>query len=195
MIYDIENDCLQLQNYNKLLFDIASKLDKCLMLVIACGFSLNDLLHEPVDNQYVQVLKQILKKLKFFIHCVEQLAKVECNPEVRQQFHGIFESQLKSILKHLNDLQMSEALLFHKNLGEYIHTIAQIIFRDELHITKVKKLVIFSMYQIVTTTIYNQGNQDQCANQNRDGRIGLLISPMKFKNFEPQLAEASKQYR
>jgi hypothetical protein len=29
---------------------------------------------------------------------------------------------------------------------------------------------------------------------NRDGKIGLLISPMKFKNFEPQLAEASKQY-
>lgn len=41
------------------------------MLVIACGFSLNDLLHEPVDNQYVQVLRQILKKLKFFMHCVE----------------------------------------------------------------------------------------------------------------------------
>ena len=71
MIYDIENDCLQLKNYNKILFDIAAKLDKCLMLVIACGFSLNDLLHEPVDNQYVQVLKQILKKLKFFIQCVE----------------------------------------------------------------------------------------------------------------------------
>jgi hypothetical protein len=53
MIYDIENDCLQLNNYDKLLFEIAAKLDKCLMLVIACGFSLNDLLHYPVDNQYV----------------------------------------------------------------------------------------------------------------------------------------------
>lgn len=53
MVYDIENDSLQLKNYNKVLFDIAAKLDKCLMLVIACGFSLNDLLHEPVDNQYV----------------------------------------------------------------------------------------------------------------------------------------------
>ena len=49
-IYDIENDQLQLANYNQVLFDIAAKLDKCLMLVIACGFSLNDLLHEPVDN-------------------------------------------------------------------------------------------------------------------------------------------------
>ena len=53
MIYDVENDALQLENYNKLLFDISVKLDKCLMLVIACGFSLNELLHNPVDNQYV----------------------------------------------------------------------------------------------------------------------------------------------
>jgi hypothetical protein len=53
MIYDVENECLQLQNYNKTLFDISAKLDKCLMLVIACGFSLNDLLHEPVENKYV----------------------------------------------------------------------------------------------------------------------------------------------
>ena len=50
MIYDIENECLNLTNYNKLLFEIAARLDKCLMLVIACGFNLNDLLQEPVDN-------------------------------------------------------------------------------------------------------------------------------------------------
>jgi hypothetical protein len=37
------------------------------------------------------------------------------------------------------------------------------------------------MYSVVTTTIYNQGNE----HHNQDGKIGLLISPMKFKNFEP----------
>ena len=47
------------------------------------------------------------------------------------------------------------------------------------------------MYCVVTTTIYNQGNQDQNPQGNRDGKIGLLISPMKFKNFEPQLLEAA----
>lgn len=67
MIYDLEGDQLQLQNYNKVLFDIATKLDKCLMLVIACGFSLHDLLQQPVDNQYVEVIKLILSKLRFFI--------------------------------------------------------------------------------------------------------------------------------
>lgn len=92
MIYDVENDCLQLQNYNKVLFEISAKLDKCLMLVIACGFSLNDLLHEPVDNQYVQVLKQILKKLKFFISCIEQLSKFDLQDSKTQEFHEIFEN-------------------------------------------------------------------------------------------------------
>ena len=75
MIYDIENDNLQLQNYNKELFDLTAKLDKCLMLVIACGFSLNDLLHFPVDNQYVQVLKELLNKFRFFINIVDKLSK------------------------------------------------------------------------------------------------------------------------
>lgn len=137
MIYDVEKDCLQLQNYHKVLFDIAAKLDKCLMLVIACGFSLNDLLHEPVDNQYVEVLKTLIKKLNFFIQCVEKLSKMDTTDPEAQKFHGVFESQLKALLKHLNDLQVSEALLFHKTLGEYIHTIAQIIFRGELHIERV----------------------------------------------------------
>ena len=50
---------------------------------------------------------------------------------------------------------MSEALLFHKSLQDYIYSIAQLIFRTDLHTTKVKKLAIFAMYKVVTTTIYN----------------------------------------
>ena len=39
MIYDTENNRVNLGNYNESLFTIASKLDKCLMLIVACGFS------------------------------------------------------------------------------------------------------------------------------------------------------------
>jgi hypothetical protein len=74
------------------------------MLVIACGFSLNDLLHNPVDNQYVQVLKELLLKLKFFIQCVDKLSTIEIDIKIKNEFHEIFEGQIKSILKHLNDL-------------------------------------------------------------------------------------------
>jgi hypothetical protein len=38
-----EGGPLSLQNFNEMIFSIASKLDKCLMLVVACGFSLNSL--------------------------------------------------------------------------------------------------------------------------------------------------------
>ena len=157
MIYDSENKRIQMHLYNQLLFEIAAKLDKCLMLVIACGFSLNDLLHEPVDNKFVQVLKLIIQKLNFFCQCIESLSEMDLKEQKIQEFHEIFENQIKSILKHLNDLQVSEALLFHKSLGEYMHSVAQIIFKGELHILRVKKLAIYSMYSILTTTIYNQG--------------------------------------
>jgi len=56
--------------------------------------------------------------------CVEQLSKFDSKDDNVEKFHQIFESQLKALLKHLNELQVSEALLFHKTLGEYIHTIA-----------------------------------------------------------------------
>jgi hypothetical protein len=77
MIYDTENKRIQLHLYNQLLFEIAAKLDKCLMLVIACGFSLNDLLHEPVDNKFVQVLKLMIQKLKFYNSCIESLSQMD----------------------------------------------------------------------------------------------------------------------
>jgi hypothetical protein len=54
MIYDQSTSTLTLDKFNKDLFELASKLDKCLQLVIACGFSLHDLLGEPKNNQFVR---------------------------------------------------------------------------------------------------------------------------------------------
>lgn len=94
------------------------------------------------------------------------------------------------------ELQVSEYLLFHKSLQDYIYSVAQLIFRTDLHTVKVKKLAIFAMYKVVTTNIYNQGsNQEQSSSKGGPGKYGLLISPMRFKNLEPQLAEAARQYR
>jgi hypothetical protein len=55
MIYDASTDSLNLANYNDVLFELATKLDKCLLLVVACGFSLNDLISEPKNNLYIKV--------------------------------------------------------------------------------------------------------------------------------------------
>lgn len=48
------NDTLQLQNFNETIFEIASKLDKVLIMVVSCGFGLNNLPQEPETNIYVE---------------------------------------------------------------------------------------------------------------------------------------------
>ena len=49
-----DGNTLTLDKFNQDLFDLAAKLDKCLQLVIACGFSLHDLMTEPKNNQFVK---------------------------------------------------------------------------------------------------------------------------------------------
>jgi hypothetical protein len=48
------NDQLQLHNFNEVIFEIASKLDKVLIMVVSCGFALNNLPQEPETNIYVE---------------------------------------------------------------------------------------------------------------------------------------------
>lgn len=79
MIYDQNTNSLNLTNFNELLFDLTSKLDKCLMNVIGCGFSLNDLINEPKHNLYVKVTAQLILKLKLYTVCVEKLSEGTIN--------------------------------------------------------------------------------------------------------------------
>jgi hypothetical protein len=47
---------LNFDNFNLTVYELAMKLDKCLFIVIGCGFSLNDLLAESKNNLYVQIM-------------------------------------------------------------------------------------------------------------------------------------------
>lgn len=60
------------------------------MLVVACGFSLNDLMNEPKNNLYVQVTKQLIEKMSFYHKCIEKLAEIGQNQQT-EFFHKIFE--------------------------------------------------------------------------------------------------------
>ena len=61
-----------------------------------------------------------------------------------------------------------------------------------MHNERVKKLALFAFYRIVNTNVYNQNNSEK---SNYSDGIGILVSPSKFKNFEPQLKEAGDQYQ
>lgn len=68
-----ETGALQLQNFNPVIFELAAKLDKVLMMVVSCGFSLNSLPQDHESNPYVETIAQLIAKLRFFVQAVQQL--------------------------------------------------------------------------------------------------------------------------
>ena len=99
-----------------------------------------------------------------------------------KKFYDLFEKQIKGLLKLTTDLQSAEPLIVFDSLGLYIETIAHILFRGTIHNERVKKLALFALYKVVNIDVYNQQNFEK---QNYSDGIGILVSPSKFKNFEP----------
>ena len=60
--------------YNTTLFEIAAKLDKLLMNIVGCGFSINNLVAEPDNNSFVETISHLIQKMKLFVSCAEMLA-------------------------------------------------------------------------------------------------------------------------
>jgi hypothetical protein len=67
-----------------------------------------------------------------------------------------------------------------------------ILFKNNLHNERVKKLALFALYRVVNVDIYNSQSPEK---QGYSDGIGILVSPSKFKNFEPQVLEAKSQYQ
>ena len=60
--------------FNESLFQIAAKLDKLLMNIVGCGFSINNLVAEPDNNSFVETVTHLIQKLKLFINCAEMVS-------------------------------------------------------------------------------------------------------------------------
>ena len=52
------------------------------------------------------------------------------------------------------------------------------------------KLALIAIYRVVNTTIYNLGNKNDGGHSEQGG---ILVSPVKFKNFEPQIASSENE--
>jgi len=57
------------------------------------------------------------------------------------------------------------------------------LYRSEIYPVKVNKLALIAIFRVVNTTVYNIGNKGDP--QGHSDGIGILVSPVKFKNFEP----------
>lgn len=100
---------------------------------------------------------------------------------------------MKTFLKNLCSLQSSEPLIMFNSLDQYLQILAQILVRNELYPMRVNKLALIATFKVVNVACFNQGSARD-ATGHSDG-IGILVSPVKFKNLEPQIAKASELYR
>jgi hypothetical protein len=119
MIFDKTTQQLTLLNFNQFLFSIASKLDKLLMLLVHCGFSLTNLLSEPENNVYVESMTHMISKLELYVKCVEQISKAP-DSAAKEKFYPILVNQVKTFIKHLAEIQTSESLLMYNTLDKYV---------------------------------------------------------------------------
>ena len=55
-------------------------------------------------------------------------------------------------------MQYAESLIVFDSIGIYIETLAQILFRGDLHNDRVKKLALYALYRVVNVDMYNQIN-------------------------------------
>ena len=76
MIINPESGKLQplSQTYNQDLFTITAKLDKLLFLIVGCGFTINSLVAEPDNNQFVETVSHLIQKFKFFVEATESVS-------------------------------------------------------------------------------------------------------------------------
>lgn len=100
---DPQTNQLNLSAFNDTIFEIAGKLDKVLMVVVSCGFSLNTLPQETESNVYVETTSKMINKLKFFITAVQQLQQFP-QSEQKIKFLELLIGRVKTFLKHLSEL-------------------------------------------------------------------------------------------
>ena len=80
------------------------------------------------------------------------------------------------------------------SLDQYLQTLARILHRNEIYPVRVNKLALIATFKVVNVDCFNQAGGKRDATGHSDG-IGILVSPVKFKNLEPQIAQASELYR
>ena len=79
------------------------------------------------------------------------------------------------------------------SLDVYLQILARIINRNGIYPARVNKLALIATFKVVNVDCFNQ-SEKRDATGHSDG-IGILVSPVKFKNLEPQIAKASELFR
>lgn len=69
--------------------------------------------------------------------------------------------------------------------------LARLLFRSEIYPIRINKLTMIAIFKVVNTDVYNAERE---VSGHHDG-IGMIVSPVKFKNLEPQIEIARSLFR
>lgn len=99
--------------------------------------------------------------------------------------------QVKSFLRKLSELQENDNFLMYNTLDKYLSILANLLINSEIYNERVNKLTLIATFRVVKTDIYNSKKD---LTGHHDG-IGMVVSPVKFKNLEPQIEKARSLYQ
>ena len=124
------------------------------MFIVGCGFSINNLVAEPDNNQFVETVTHLIQKLKMFVTCAEQVANLPDSPD-KEKYNQIIMTQVKTFLKNLCSLQAVEPFLMFNSLDQYLQILARVLHRSEIYPTRVNKLALIATFKVVNVDCFN----------------------------------------
>ena len=78
----------------------------------------------------------------------------------------------------------------YNKIDEYLLILCQLMDKSEMFSERVNRLTLIATFRVVKTDIYNAKKD---ISGHHDG-IGMIVSPVKFKNLEPQIEKARELY-
>jgi len=112
----------------------------------------------------------------------------------REALSNFILKEIKTLLKHLSELQQNEPMILFDSLAPYIETCAKILYNSSVFSKKIRTLALLSLYRVLTTNVYNTPLEARNGKAQHSDIGGVLASPTKYKNLEPQLQQAIEQY-
>ena len=103
-----------------------------------------------------------------------------------QLLEEILLPQVKSFLRKLSELQENDNFLMYNTLDKYLNILASLLGNSDIYNERINKLTLIATYRVIKTDIYNEKKD---ISGHHDG-IGMVVSPVKFKNLEPQIEKA-----
>jgi len=129
--------------------NLMMSVDKLILIIVECSFSINEF-HK--DEKLLIILKIILDKIDSLI---EELFKSNID-----QIKIAIKQNIYKNLKILTRIQSSAAILFYRDLEQYVRILMRILENVQYFNKEIIKVSFFALYKVVNTVSYKELNPE-----------------------------------